>query len=171
LGRDTTKPGDQIFNGAVDNASGTAALLELARAFASLTPAPRRSILLSLTAEGRGCSAPKWYATHPLYPLTGRANISIDGVNQWEDADIVVIGLGNSTGRHAPTARAEPTHPRRRAGKGFLLPQRPFRVRKEGRTGALHRARHALHRQGRFVFAAEARRVHREGLSQAFRRD
>jgi len=100
LGRDTSLQSDQIFNGALDNASGTAALLELARAFASLKPAPKRSMLfVALTAEEQGLLGAAWYAAHPLYPLNKTlANINIDGVNQWgKTSDLVVIGLGNST--------------------------------------------------------------------------
>ncbi|MBN8729133.1 MAG: M20/M25/M40 family metallo-hydrolase [Acidobacteria bacterium] len=100
LGKDATLKGDQIYNGAVDNATGTAALLELARAFAALKPAPKRSVLfLSVTAEEQGLLGAKWYATHPLYPLNKTlANINMDATNQWgKTSDLVVVGLGNST--------------------------------------------------------------------------
>ncbi|MCW5977605.1 MAG: M28 family peptidase [Bryobacteraceae bacterium] len=100
LGRDSSLEGDQIFNGAIDNASGTAAMLEIARAFSRLQPRPRRSILfLAVTAEEQGLLGAKYYAEHPLYPLNKTvANINIDGMNQWgRTKDIVVIGLGNST--------------------------------------------------------------------------
>jgi len=61
--------GDRIFNGAADNASGVAALLELARLFSS-APRPARSVLfLALTAEEQGLLGSEYYATHPLYPL------------------------------------------------------------------------------------------------------
>ena len=100
LGKDTTLKGDQIFNGAIDNASGSSALLQIAKAFTKLPAHPRRSILfLSVTAEEKGLVGSKYYATHPLYPLTNTvANINIDGVNQWgKTKDLTVIGLGNST--------------------------------------------------------------------------
>jgi Zn-dependent M28 family amino/carboxypeptidase len=100
LGKDTTLKGDQIFNGAIDNASGSAALLQIAKAYTKLPSHPRRSILfLSVTAEEKGLVGSKFYATHPLYPLTNTvANINIDGVNQWgKTKDLTVIGLGNST--------------------------------------------------------------------------
>ncbi len=100
MGRDPRLSGDQIFNGAVDNASGTACLLEWARVFAQLSPAPKRSILfLAVTAEEKGLLGAKYYAEHPLYPLTRTlANINKDGINQWgRTSDITVIGLGNST--------------------------------------------------------------------------
>ncbi len=100
LGRDSTLKGDQIYNGASDNASGTAGLLEIAKAFAALSPAPRRSVLfLSVTAEEKGLLGAKYYAEHPLYPLTRTAaDINMDGLNQWgRTKDMTVIGLGNST--------------------------------------------------------------------------
>jgi len=100
LGRDTTLKGDQIFNGAADNASGCAALLDIAQAFTKLPTPPRRSILfLSVTAEEKGLVGSKFYAEHPLYPLKNTvANINMDGINQWgKTSDFTVIGLGNST--------------------------------------------------------------------------
>ncbi|MGI9190421.1 MAG: M28 family peptidase [Longimicrobiaceae bacterium] len=100
LGRDTTLAGDQIFNGALDNASGTAALLELAQAYTELPTAPQRSILfLAVTAEEKGLLGAKYYAENPLYPHAKTlANINMDGVNQWgRTEDLVVVGYGNST--------------------------------------------------------------------------
>ncbi len=100
LGRDPQKSGDQIFNGALDNASGTAALLELAQAYTKLPAPPRRSILfLAVTAEEKGLLGSRWYASNPLYPLTRTvANINMDGVNQWgRTSDMVVIGKNQST--------------------------------------------------------------------------
>jgi len=100
LGKDTTLKGDQIYNGAMDNASGSSALIEIAKAYKALKTPPRRSILfLSVTAEEKGLVGAKYYATHPLYPLTKTvANINMDGVNQWgKTSDMTVIGLGNST--------------------------------------------------------------------------
>jgi len=100
LGRDTTLKGDQIYNGAMDNASGSSALLEIAKAYTKLGAPPKRSILfLSVTAEEKGLVGAKYYATHPLYPLTKTvANINMDGLNQWgKTSDYTVIGLGNST--------------------------------------------------------------------------
>jgi len=100
LGKDEKLKGDQIFNGALDNASGVASLLELAEAFTRLRTAPKRSVLfLSVTAEEKGLLGAKHYAENPLYPLAKTvANINMDGVNQWgRTKDIVVVGLGNST--------------------------------------------------------------------------
>jgi Zn-dependent M28 family amino/carboxypeptidase len=100
LGRNEGLEGDQIYNGAIDNASGTATLLELASAFSKLSVKLRRSILfLSVTAEEKGLLGARYYAEHPLYPLAKTvANINFDGINQWgRTSDIVVIGRGNST--------------------------------------------------------------------------
>src|SRR4029078_12997330 len=70
LGKDTTLKGDQIFNGALDNASGVAALLTLAKAYKALpqTTAPTM-LFLAVTGEEQGLLGAKCYATHPLYPL------------------------------------------------------------------------------------------------------
>jgi Zn-dependent M28 family amino/carboxypeptidase len=100
LGRNESLEGDQIYNGAKDNASGTAGLLEIARAFATLEVAPSRSVLfLAVTAEEKGLLGAKFYAQNPLYPLEKTlANINMDGANLWgRTEDIVVVGLGNST--------------------------------------------------------------------------
>lgn len=100
LGKDPSLKGDQIFNGAIDNASGVASILEIAKAFKAATPAPKRSILfLAVTAEEKGLLGAKYYAENPLYPLKKTlADINIDGINQWgRTKDIVLVGLGNST--------------------------------------------------------------------------
>jgi Zn-dependent M28 family amino/carboxypeptidase len=99
-GRDPSLKGDQIYNGAVDNASGVAGLLEIAQAYTKLDPAPKRSILfLSVTAEEKGLLGSRYYAENPLYPLKSTlADINMDGLNQWgKTKDLVIIGLGNST--------------------------------------------------------------------------
>lgn len=99
LGKDESRPGDQIFNGAVDNASGVASILEIARGFKALPKPPRRSILfIAVTAEEKGLLGAKYYAEHPLYPLEKTlANINIDGINVWgKTTDIVDVGLGMS---------------------------------------------------------------------------
>jgi Zn-dependent M28 family amino/carboxypeptidase len=94
--------GDRIYHGALDNASGSAALLEIARAYARLAPeqAPKRTILfLSVTAEEQGLLGSEYYAEHPLYPVSRTAaDINMDGMNVWGDArDITEIGKGKST--------------------------------------------------------------------------
>jgi Zn-dependent M28 family amino/carboxypeptidase len=100
LGTDPSLPGDKIFNGAVDNASGVAALLEIARAFKQLKTPPRRSILfMSVTAEEQGLLGSQYYGEHPLYPLVKTAvDINMDSMNVLgKTSDLVMIGKGNST--------------------------------------------------------------------------
>ena len=92
--------GDKIYNGAQDNASGTAGLIEIARAFKALPSPPRRSILfLSVTAEEKGLLGSRYYAENPIYPLTKTlADINMDVLNVYgRTRDITVIGLGNSS--------------------------------------------------------------------------
>jgi Zn-dependent M28 family amino/carboxypeptidase len=100
LGRDKALAGDQIYNGAADNASGTAMLLELARAFAGTRPAPKRSLLfLAVTAEEQGLLGATYYAANPLYPIAKTvANVNMDVVNLWgPTSDVTSVGMGQST--------------------------------------------------------------------------
>ncbi|MBL0940611.1 MAG: M28 family peptidase [Gemmatimonadaceae bacterium] len=100
MGRDTTLKGDQIFNGALDNASGTAQMLSIAKGFAALPTKPKRSIMfVALTAEEKGLLGARYFASQPPVPLANvLANINMDGVNQWgPTSDIIVVGYGNST--------------------------------------------------------------------------
>ena len=100
LGREADKPGDNIYNGAVDNASGVAAIIELAQAHQKLPKATRRSVLfMATTAEESGLLGAKFYAENPLYPLEKTvANINIDGLPMWGRArDIEDVADGNST--------------------------------------------------------------------------
>jgi Zn-dependent M28 family amino/carboxypeptidase len=100
LGKNDQVTPPAIFHGALDNASGIAALLESAKAFTKIQPAPRRSILfMATTAEEKGLLGAKYYVENPLYPLTKTvANINYDGLNPWgETTDFVVVGLGQTT--------------------------------------------------------------------------
>ncbi len=102
LGRDPQKSGDQIYNGAADNAAGVAVLLEIAQAMKALPPAqqPKRSVLfLAVTAEEKGLLGSRYYAQNPLYPLARTvAVINMDGANQFgRTSDLEVIGYGAST--------------------------------------------------------------------------
>ncbi len=92
--------GERIYHGAKDNASGTAALIEIARAFKQLRVPPRRTLLfLSVTAEEQGWLGSRYYAEHPLYPLARTAAvINMDILNVLgRTRDIVMIGRGSST--------------------------------------------------------------------------
>lgn len=100
LGRDTTLDGDQIFNGAVDNATGVAGLFEIAKAYQALPTPPKRSILfLAVTAEEQGLLGSRAYADKPLYPIANTlANINMDSLNPWGPTqDIQVVGFGQNT--------------------------------------------------------------------------
>ena len=91
--------GDKIYNGALDNATGVATLLEIARAFKAVEPRPKRSVLfLMVTAEEQGLLGSQYYSVTPVYPLDKTlANINVDGVNQWgRTKDITVVGMGAS---------------------------------------------------------------------------
>ncbi|MEO6316436.1 MAG: M28 family metallopeptidase [Chitinophagaceae bacterium] len=91
--------GDSIYNGALDNASGIAGLLELARAFKQMKTKPERSIVfLAVTAEEQGLLGSAYYAENPVYPAKNTvANINIDGVGPFgRNKDIVVVGAGQS---------------------------------------------------------------------------
>ncbi|GEO08581.1 hypothetical protein SAE01_10770 [Segetibacter aerophilus] len=91
--------GDSIYNGAHDNASATAGLLELARVFKRLTTKPERTIVfLSVTAEEQGLWGSAYYAQNPVYPTAKTvANINMDGLNAFEKTkDIIVVGAGQS---------------------------------------------------------------------------
>jgi Zn-dependent M28 family amino/carboxypeptidase len=139
FGRDTTLSGDQIFNGALDNASGTAVLLALAQGFTNLTPAPKRSLLfLAVTAEERGLLGAKDYAERPLYPIGQTvANINEDGINQWgRTTDIVLLGMGHSTMDDellaVAQARGRTVVPDPEPEKGYFFRSDQFEFAKQG---------------------------------------
>ena len=91
--------GDSIYNGALDNASGTAALLELARAFKNAAQQPERTVVfLAVTAEEQGLWGSAYYAANPVFPKEKTvANINMDGINPYgRMKDIVLVGKGQS---------------------------------------------------------------------------
>jgi len=99
FGIDPAREGDPIFNGAVDNASGCAGVLALARALGR-GPRPARSVVaLFVTAEERGLLGSHYYAEHPLVPLESTlAMINLDGMNVWgRTKDLSVVGMGQSS--------------------------------------------------------------------------
>ena len=99
FGEDPSLDGDGIYNGALDNATGVAALLELAEAFASLDPPTRRShLFVATTLEEQGLLGSAYYAAHPVVPPAQTvAAFNIDGLNVWGPTeDVTVVGLGNS---------------------------------------------------------------------------
>ncbi len=98
LGRCEPVNGDDICNGALDNASGTAGLIALAQAHAKMGAPDRSIIFLAVTAEESGLLGSKYYAENPLYPLSHTVGgVNMDGLNVLGRAkDVVVVGAGKS---------------------------------------------------------------------------
>ena len=100
LGINKKLSGDNIYNGAVDNASGTGMIMAAAKAFTALSEGTRRSILfLALTAEEEGLLGANFYNTNPLYPLNQTlAVINIDGMGNTfgRTKDLIIVGKDNS---------------------------------------------------------------------------
>ena len=99
FGRDPKLSGDQIYNGAVDNGTGLAGLLEIADAFAHQQPSPQRSILfMAPTLEEAGLLGSKFYALHPAFPMSKTvADINMDELIPWgKTHDMAIIGFGQS---------------------------------------------------------------------------
>jgi hypothetical protein len=176
LGRDEGLEGDQIYNGAADNASGVAALLEIARGFTRLEVPPRPlDPVPAVTAEEKGLLGARHYARRPLYPLERTA-------------------AGHQHGRHQPVGphrghpqhRPRPDDARRRPGGGRRAQGRRVAPDAEPEKGLFYRSDHfEFAKQGvpaldakagmRFVgrpptTAGQARRVHRARLPQGHRR-
>jgi Zn-dependent M28 family amino/carboxypeptidase len=131
--------GDRIYNGAKDNAIGVAGLLELARAFTKVSPAPKRSILfLSVTAEEQGLLGSQYYSVTPIYPLRKTlANINMDGLNvHGRTKDLTLIGYGASDlDNYASAAAAEQgrvIRPDPETEKGFYYRSDHFNFAKQG---------------------------------------
>jgi len=99
LGKHDGEPGDNIYNGAVDNATGVAGIIEIAEQFAKSTPAPKRSLVFAaVTLEESGLLGSQYYVAHPAIPLdktVGVINIDAMGVGG-RSHDLVVVGKGNS---------------------------------------------------------------------------
>lgn len=111
--------GDSIYNGAVDNATGTAALLEIAAAFSKAKPPSRSVLFISVTGEEQGLLGSEYYTTHPVYPVAKTvANINMDVLQPFgRMKDIGVVGYGQSeldeyaveaAGRQHRTVHGEP---------------------------------------------------------------
>ncbi|MEG3760068.1 M28 family metallopeptidase [Pseudoalteromonas carrageenovora] len=99
LGTDKTRKGDQIYNGAHDNATGTAGLIEVAEAFTQLPKHPSRSMtFLAVTAEEQGLLGSKYYAANPVIAANKTvANINMDSLNLLGKVkDMNVVGIGKS---------------------------------------------------------------------------
>ena len=99
LGKDASIKGDGIYNGAIDNGTGIAALIEIAEAFAHQNPPPQRTVLFTaVTLEESGLLGSRYYVTHPAFPLDRTvADINMDALPILGPAkDIAVMGWGQS---------------------------------------------------------------------------
>ena len=158
LGVGTPVNGDKIYNGALDNASGVAAQLEMARAFSQSQPRAKRSILfLFVTAEEQGLLGSEHYATHPLYPLRRRSRTSTStaSTSGAAPATLPSSAWGPQTSTMCcgtPRRFAEPhAEPGPGAREGLLLPVGPFQLREGRCAGAVYRHWHEVHRQRRKI--------------------
>ncbi len=131
--------GDNIYNGARDNAAGCAEVLEIARGFTTLRPAPKRSILFMLvTAEEQGLLGSQYYSMMPLYPLNKTvAEINIDEPNVYAlSKDVTVIGMGASDLddylRQAAQEQGRTLRPDPHTEKGFYYRSDHFNFAKQG---------------------------------------
>jgi len=113
--------GDRIFNGAVDNATGTAGLLELARAYGAAPRTERSIVMISFTGEESGLLGSEYYAANPAYPLEKTvAGFNIDAMNVYgRTADLGIIGYGQSELDERLTAAAQAQ------GRGVTPDQNP----------------------------------------------
>jgi len=122
---------DGIYNGAIDNASGVAAILTIARALSAMPVAPKRSILFAaVAAEEQGLLGSAYLVAHPPVPTRQMAgNINIDGLNKWgKTRDVSVIGLGKST---LDLALVELAKAQGRTVKGDAMKDRGFFYRSD----------------------------------------
>jgi Zn-dependent M28 family amino/carboxypeptidase len=139
LGVGDPKKGDRIYNGAADNASGTATMLEIARTMKKM-PAPRRTLLfLAVTAEEQGLLGSEYYARFPMFPVGKTvADINLDdNLPLWgRTKDIIVIGLGASQLddylRDAATEQNRVLVPDAEPEKGFYYRSDHFNFAKVG---------------------------------------
>lgn len=139
FGVGTPVRGDSIYNGAADNATGTAGLLVLAKAFKAMKTPPKRSMLfLAVTAEEQGLLGAAYYAMVPLYPLDKTlANINMDMLSLWGPTrDLTVIGLGNSElddyAQAIAAAQQRVLKPDAEPEKGFYYRSDHFNFAKKG---------------------------------------
>ena len=142
FGRNPSLTGDPIFHGAVDNASGCAAVLEIARAFTQTRPPPRRSILfMEVTGEEQGLLGSQYYSEHPLYPLNRTlADLNVDVVGTYgRTRDVQVHGYGQSSldDEFAQVLREHGQHvvPDQEPEKGFYYRSDQFSFARVGVPG------------------------------------
>lgn len=130
---------DVIFNGAVDNASGVAAMLAIARSLSQLPKAPKRSVLFAaVAAEEQGLLGSQFLIEHPpVPPARMAADLNLDGLNVWgRTRDVSVIGLGKSSldAQIIELARAQgrTVKPDALSDRGFFYRSDQFNFAKHG---------------------------------------
>jgi Zn-dependent M28 family amino/carboxypeptidase len=131
--------GDTVYNGAADNATGCALLLELARAWAAQSPKPKRSALfLAVTAEEKGLLGSKYYAQHPVVPLGKTAiNLNFDMILPLGVPESVVVTGAERTTAWAAVKAAATQHkleiePDQRAHLGIFYRSDHFSLARAG---------------------------------------
>ena len=105
--------GDKIYNGALDNASGCATILEIARAFSQMNPRPKRSILfVAVTGEEEGLLGSDYFAHYPAVPEDSIvANVNVDEVAMlWPLRDVIAFGAEHSSLGEVVKAAADRMH-------------------------------------------------------------
>lgn len=150
--KEDAKPGeDAIYNGAVDNASGVAAMLTVARAMTAQGKAPKRSVLFAaVAAEEQGLLGSQYLVEHPPVPY-GRmaANINIDGLNIWgRTKDVSVIGYGKTSIDavlvQLAKAQGRVVKPDALSDRGFFYRSDQFNFAKVGVPAAYFSSGHAF---------------------------
>jgi Zn-dependent M28 family amino/carboxypeptidase len=131
--------GDRIYNGAVDNAVGTAGIVEIARAFTRLPAPPKRSVLfLAVTAEEQGLLGSQYYSVQPIYPLPRTAAVvNLDTLNvHGRTKDLTLVGYGASDlddyARDAAGEQGRVLRPDPEPEKGFYYRSDHFNFAKQG---------------------------------------
>ena len=131
--------GDSIYNGAIDNASGIAAIIEIASRFADSENPPKRSVLfLAVTAEEQGLLGSAYYAENPIFPPANTvANLNIDALNALgEMKDLTVVGYGQSEmdelAQEAATKQGRYILPDQHPSKGYFFRSDHFNFAKVG---------------------------------------
>ena len=148
FGRGVAMNGDDIYNGAHDNASGVAIVLEVAKAYSALPVPPRRSMLfLFVTAEERGLLGSDYFARNPTVPRGGdrgrphaRHAVPVPPAARHRAlrrAALDALGAGDACGR----AHGDRNRHRSDPGAGPVHPQRPLQLRPPGGSVALHQER------------------------------
>ena len=139
LGIGVPNDGDSIYNGALDNASGISALLEIAEEFAIMEPAPERTVVfLAVTAEEQGLLGSAYYAANPIFPPERTvANINMDGFYYaGRLKDLTIVGYGQSEleeyAQKAAKKQDRYILPDQEASKGYFFRSDHFNFAKIG---------------------------------------